>query len=56
MTQTLNGVLTETYQDLVVRGDLQVDSAVTFTNQQELTHDGEVLTYEGESLTYEDED
>lgn len=55
MTQTLNGIITETYQDLVVRGDLTVDSAVTFTNQQELTYEGEVLAYENEVLTYEDD-
>lgn len=54
--QTINGILTETYQDLVVNGDLTVDSAVTFTNQHELTWEGEVLVHEGEILTYEDQD
>ena len=52
---TLNGVPTETYQDLVVNGDLTVDKTVTFTNQKELTYEGVVLTYEGEVLTYEND-
>jgi len=49
---TLNGVPTDVYQDVVIRGDLQVDGVVDFTNQNTLTWENEVLCYEGEVLTY----
>jgi len=50
----INGVPTEQYQDVVIRGDLQVDGAVDFTNHNALTWENEVLCYEGEVLTYTD--
>ena len=52
---TLNGVPTESFQDITIQGDLQVDGAVDFTNQKVLTYEGEVLTHDGEVLTYEDD-
>ena len=54
--QTLNGILTETYQDLVVKGDFEVDGAVDFTNHKELVYEGEVLCWENDVLTYTDSD
>ena len=56
MAQPINGILTETYQDLVVKGDFQVDGSITKTNHHDLTWEGEVLVYEGEVLTYTDTD
>ena len=52
--QTLNGILTETYQDLVVKGDFEVDGAVVFTNHHEVTWENEVVCWENEVITYTD--
>lgn len=52
--QTINGVPTEIYQDVVMRGDLQVDGAVDFTNHKEVTWENELVCWENEVVTYTD--
>lgn len=51
---TLNGVPTESFQNVTIQGDLQVDGAVDFTNHKELVWEGEVLCWENDVLTYTD--
>ena len=53
---TLNGVPTEIYQDLVVKGSAEFQGAFTKTRSHELTWENEVLCHEGEVLTYTDQE
>lgn len=51
---TINGIPTEKYQDLVIKGDLQVDGAVDFTNHKKVTWENEIVCWENEVVTYTD--
>ncbi len=51
---TLNGVPTESFQNVTILGDLQVDGAVDFTNHKEVTWENEVVCWENEVITYTD--
>jgi len=49
---TINGVPTEIYQDVVIRGDLTVDGEIDSTNQSEVTWEQDVVCFEGDVVTY----
>lgn len=51
---TINGIPTEIYQDVVMKGNLQVDGAVDFTNHKKVTWENEVVCWENEVVTYTD--
>lgn len=51
---TLNGVLTDFFQDATFKGDVEFQGAITTTVHHDLTWENDVLSYEGEVLTYTD--
>jgi hypothetical protein len=51
---TINGIPTEIYQNVVMKGDLQVDGAVDFTNHKEVIWESEIICWENDIVTYTD--
>ena len=50
--QTINGIPTEIYQDVLMKGDLEVEGEMTFVNHNVVTYEGEVVVYKNEVVTY----
>ena len=49
---TLNGVPTEKYQDLTVKGDVEFEGDFDFVSDNVVYWENEVVSYENETVTY----
>ena len=50
--QTINGILTEIYQDVDIKGDLDVEGDFTFVGDNTVAWEKELIFYENEVVTY----
>ena len=49
---TINGIPTETYQNLTVKGDTKLEGDFDFVSDNVVYYENEVISYENETVTY----